>query len=167
MSAPLEIKPKSNWLPDTSRGFWRFCLLASLVVNLIVAGLVIGHFWHHGGKPGQQANFQQFVPGRFFAGLDATRRHELGDMLRGSKPEFDTLRQKNGELAAQVATELEKPDYDAAKVGTLIDSFTTGPDSMAAKGASVLKEFYGKLTADERVALAKSIRDRLARKGAN
>jgi uncharacterized membrane protein len=165
MSMPVENKPPSNWLPDTSHGFWRFCLLASLLLNLIVAGVVIGGVWHHRGGPGGQAGFQQFAPARFFASLDSARRHELGDMLRGMRPEFDALRQKNGELAAQVATELEKPDYDPSKVSALIDTFTTGPDSMAAKGASVLKDFYAKLTPQERTALAKAIRERQARKG--
>jgi len=164
MSAFNEKMPSSSWLPDTSHGFWRFCLLASLLVNLGVAGLVIGHVWHPKEGSGQ-GNYQQFVPGRFFAGLEASRRRELGDMLRGARPEFDALRLKNAEIAGQVADELQKPDYDAARLAALIDGFTTGPDSIAVKGASVLKNFYGKLTPDERVNLAKAIRNRLARKG--
>jgi uncharacterized membrane protein len=164
MTMQPDPKPKASWLPDTSKGFWRFLLLASLLLNLAVAGAVIGGRWHHRDGPGGQPGFQQFAPGRFFMSLGADRRRELADMLRGARPEFDNLRQRNAALAGQVAAELEKSDFDAAKLAALIDGFTTGPDSMAAKGGMVLKNFYAKLTPEERVALAKSIRERLARK---
>ena len=34
--------PRRSWLPDTSRGLWRFVLVASLILNLVIVGLLVG-----------------------------------------------------------------------------------------------------------------------------
>ncbi len=155
---------RKSWLPDTSHGFWRICLLASLMINLVVLGLLLGHRFNrnpmdHAGA----ANYAQFVPPRFFAELPGDRRKELVGAFRANKQDFDKLRQLSMGNSQKVAVELAKPDFDINSVNTMIDSFTTGPDSVAAKGGTVLKEFYAKLTPDERKLLAKSIGDRAAR----
>ena len=157
-------QPKKSWLPDTGHGFWRICLLASLMVNLIVLGLLLGHNYRRNPMDRMSAaNYMQFVPPRFFAELPRERRKELGEALRSNKPDFEKLRQQSVGNAEKVGEELTKPDFDAARVAALIDGFTTGPDSVAAKGGAVLKDFYGKLTADERALLAKAITDRAQR----
>jgi uncharacterized membrane protein len=149
--------------PETkkSRLLWRGLLLVSLMGNLLVAGMVIGHvggFGFGGGRPGGPA-YAQFIPGRFFHDLARDRRRELGDALHANRTDMQKLRAQSEANAQQLAAELEKDNYDAARVGTLIDSFTTGPDSLAAGGGKVLKDFYAKLTPDERKQLAKAIHD--------
>ena len=161
MTASKMDQPKKSWLPDTSHGFWRICLLASLMVNLIVLGSLLGHNYRRNPMDRMSAaNYMQFVPPRFFAELPRDRRKELGEAFRSNKPDFEKLRQQSVGNAEKVAAELVKPDFDAARIATLIDGFTTGPDSVAAKGGAVLKDFYAKLTADERALLAEAITDR-------
>ena len=157
-------QPKKSWLPDTSHGVWRVCLIASLMINLVVLGLLVGHNYRR--NPMDRlgaANYMQFVPPRFFAELPRDRRKELGEVFRANRPDFEKLRQQSAGNAEKVAAELVKPDFDANRVATLINDFTTGPDSVAAKGGTVLKDFYAKLTADERALLAKAIGDRAQR----
>jgi uncharacterized membrane protein len=153
--------PKRNflsWLPDTSSGFWRFCLLASLMLNLLVAGLVGGIYFR--GPPMMGQRYGQFVPRKFFGELDHERRRELSGLFRDSKPDFEKLRHAGEGQATQLAAELTNANYDATKVNALIDSFTTGQDSVAAKSGAVLKDFFAKLKPEERVLLAKAIQER-------
>ncbi len=149
-----------SWLPDTSSGFWRLCLLASLMLNLLVAGLVGGMAFRGPMNGPGAARYGQFVPRKFFGELERDRRHELSAIFRDSKPDFEKVRQASNGEALKLAAELSNSNYDVAKVNTLIDSFTIGPDSVAAKGGIVLKGFFTKLTPDERQLLAKVILER-------
>ena len=139
---------------------WRTLLIASLMLNLLVVGLVIGRFTGHGpeGRQGGPA-YAQFVPGRFLGDLARDRRHELAAGLRSSREDMQKLHSQSGDNAQKLAAELDSENYDAGRVGVLIDSFTTGPDSLAAGGGKVLKDFYAKLTPAERKLLAKAIRE--------
>jgi hypothetical protein len=155
------ISTIKNWLPDTGHGFWRFCLLASLMLNLGIAGLVGGMFLRGPDMHGLgAAHYGQFVPREFFGSLARDRRHELAIIFRDSKPDFEKLRHASDDQAMKLAAELSSNSYDSSKVNALIDSFTTGPDSVAAKGGGLLKDFYAKLTSEERLSLAKEIMDR-------
>ena len=158
------VNPKKSWLPDTSHGLWRLCLLASLMINVIILGILLGHHYRSNpmDRPGA-ANYMQFVPQRFFAELPRERRRELGLAFRASKVDLEKARLLSVGNAEKVAAELVKPDFDASHIAALIDSFTTGPESVAAKGGTVLKDFYAKLSPDERALLAKAIEDRSQR----
>ena len=162
----------SNFIPPidvSSAGkkhyLWRIVLIGSLMLNLLVVGLVIGRFIGHGpeGRQGGPA-YAQFVPGRFLGDLARDRRRELADGLRGSREEIQKLHSQSNDNAQKLAAELDQDNYDASRVGSLIDGFTTGPDSLAAGGGKVLKDFYAKLTPAERKLLAKAIREAPARR---
>lgn len=153
-------RPSVSWLPDTSSGFWRFCLLASLMLNLLVVGLLGGMAFRPPMNGQGAARYGQFVPRKFFGELERDRRHELAALFRDSKPDFEKLRQASNGEAVKLAAELSNSNYDANKVNALIDSFTIGQDSVAAKGGTVLKSFFAKLTPDERALLAKAILER-------
>ncbi len=152
---------KKTWLPDTSHGLWRVLLLASLMINLAILGILLGQHYRSNpmDRPGA-ANYMQFVPQRFFAELPRERRRELGLAFRASKVELEKARLLSTGNAQKVAAELVKPEFDASRIAELIDGFTTGPESVAAKGGAVLKDFYIKLSFDERVLLAKAIEER-------
>ncbi len=163
MSDGVNVAPKKAWLPDTSHGFWRICLLASLMVNLVIVGMLASLFVRNPMDRQGAASYQMIVPRKFFAGIGRDRRHELGEAFRATRPDFQRLRLEADDVAEQVAAELVSPSYDGNKVDALIDGFTTGPDSIASHGATVLKEFFAKLTPDERKELADDIQDRLRR----
>ena len=156
--------PKKSWLPDTSHGLWRLCLLASLMINVIILGVLLGQHYRSNpmDRPGA-ANYMQYVPQRFFAELPRERRRELGLAFRASKVDLEKARLLSTGNAEKIAAELVKSDFDASRIAALIDSFTTGPESVAAKGGTVLKDFYAKLSPDERALLAKAIEDRSQR----
>jgi uncharacterized membrane protein len=155
--------PRKTWLPDTSHGFWRVCLLASLMVNLVIAGMLASLFLRNPMDRPDAASYGMIVPRKFFADINRERRHELGAAFRAARPDFERLRLESDDLAGQVASELVNPAYDGNKVSALIDSFTTGPESIAAHSATVLKDFFVKLTPDERKLLANDIQERLRR----
>ena len=143
-----------------SQLFWRGLLLVSLMFNLLVAGILIGQFHAHGQGPKFMGPaYVQYVPRKFFSELARERRRELAETLRASRPDFKKLHSQSADNAQKLAVELEQENYDAAQVNTLIDTFTTGPDSLAAGGGKVLKDFYAVLTPAERKELAKDIHD--------
>lgn len=150
---------QATGLPNNT-GRVSLLLLASLMFNLLLVGLLIGQFWGRGpgGHQGGPA-YAQFVPGRFFSEVGRDRRRELTDSLRASRQDMQKLNGQSKDNAQKLAAELDQDNYDVARVGALIDGFMTGPESLAAGGGKVLKDFYAKLTPAERKALAKTIRD--------
>ena len=142
-----------------SKWFWRTLLLVSLMINLLVAGILIGQLRQGQGARMMGPAFVQYVPGRFFAELPKERRHELAEALRSNRQDFKKLRGQAAENAQKLAVALEQENYDPTQVNALIDTFTTGPDSLAAGGGKVLKDFYAILTPAERKELAKDIHD--------
>ena len=145
---------------EKSQLFWRTLLLVSLMFNLLVAGILVGQFRSHGqGTKMMGPAYVQYVPGKFFAELAKERRHELAEALRANRQDFQKLHSQSADNAQKLAAELEQENYDPAQVNTLIDTFTTGPESLAAGGGKVLKDFYAVLTPTERKQLAKAIHD--------
>jgi len=149
--------PRRSWLPDTSRGLWRFVLVASLILNLVIVGLLVGRVWRGDPMSHPPVNYGMFVPKKFFFDVARDRRSELGQPFRDSKLNFDELHAQADANAGKLAELLVKQDFNIADVNAMIDNFTTGPDSVAAKGSQVLKDFFAKLTPEERALLAKDI----------
>ena len=151
-----------RWLPDPGHSFWRICLLASLMINIGIAGALLGGVFKHRPDEGRQAvNYGQFVPRKFFFDVAPDRRKVLADVFRSRRSDFEQMRLKTGEQAEQIAAALSDPNYDSAKTNALVDGFTIGPESLGGKGGAVLKSFYGMLTAQERAILAQDIRTKL------
>ncbi|MBG1232205.1 periplasmic heavy metal sensor [Aestuariivirga litoralis] len=157
---PTSRAPRRNWMPDTSSGFWRFCLIASLVLNLVILGLLAGRIYRGNpmGKP--PVNYGQFVPREFFFDVGRERRRELDKPFRDSREKFDALRDQADDSANKLADLLTAPEFKIDEVNALIDGFTTGRQSVAAEGAQVLKDFFTKLTPEERGLLATAIKER-------
>ena len=160
MSPETPAPAKRSWLPDTSHGFWRFCLVASLVLNLVILGLMVGRIWRGNPMAHPPVNYGMFVPHKFFFDIGRERRGELDQPFRDSKLNIDALRDQADANAGKLAEILVKQDFNISDVNAMVDTFTTGPDSVAAKGAQVLKDFFAKLSPEERAVLAKDILDR-------
>jgi uncharacterized membrane protein len=107
-------------------------------------------------------SFVQLVPRKFFVDLPSQRRKELVQFLRDHRDEIRTLREASQTTVAKLADALE--NYDAATVKSVIDSFTTGSESLAAKTGAVVMDLVAKLTPEERKKLAEIIRERDNRK---
>jgi uncharacterized membrane protein len=147
----------SSRLPTLRSRWWVVVLGLSLMANLLIVGAVIGHrYWDGGGD--RRNNFVQLVPGKFFGDLPGGRRRELMQFLHGQGDDFKSLRAETRATALKLADALDH--YDAVNVKTVIDNFTTGSESLAARGGAVVVDLIAKLTPDERAQLAAAIRDR-------
>ncbi len=153
----------SNAIPTLKSKWWTALLVVSLMVNLLIAGAIGGRFargHEFGGAKG--SNFVQLIPRKFLDELDGARRHELMQMLRDNRDEFKQMRASANAAALDLATALENPNYDSAAVQSVIEKFSTGRESLAAKGAVVVTDIIAKLSPEERKNLAAAIRDRSA-----
>jgi uncharacterized membrane protein len=100
------------------------------------------------------------VPRNFMEALPHERRGELMDFLRQNRKDMRSIRQDIEAKAQLFANALDAENYDAAAVKTLIEDFTIGNQSMAARGSSVVVSLIAKLTPEERKQLATAIRQR-------
>lgn len=154
----------SNAIPTLKSKWWTALLVLSLMANLLIAGAIGGRF-ARGHEFGQSkgSNFVQLIPRKFLDELDGPRRRELMGMLRDNRDGFKQMRASANAAALELAAALENPNYDSAAVEAVIEKFSTGRESLAAKGSGVVTEIIAKLTASERKSLAAAIRDRSAK----
>jgi Heavy-metal resistance len=161
--------PVSNWtrrLPRLKSPWWTALLGASLMANLLVGGLALGHRFGDGGGRGgyermQGVNIVQLAPQSFFRGLPLERRRELLKVVRGKMRDLRMGGPNDAGLATRLAEALEKDNYVEADAKVAVDAFTTGTDSMASRSSVVALEFLAMLTPAERKTLALAIRDRV------
>lgn len=153
----------STAIPVLKSKWWTALLVVSLMANLLIAGAIGGRFARgHEMAGGKGSNFVQLIPRKFLEELDGPRRRELMQMLRDNRDAFKQMRASANAAALELATALENPNYDSAAVQAVIEKFSTGRESLAAKGAAVVTDIIAKLTPDERKNLAAAIRDRSA-----
>jgi hypothetical protein len=162
-SAPSLVR---NSIPHLRSRWWTVLLVASLGVNLLVAGLVVGRAFN-GPPPGGMGaqGFGQLVPRKFFEDLPRQRRDELMAVVRDNRDEFKSMRQQAQATALKLADVLEDPNYDPEKAKSVIADFTTGANSLASRGGAVSLALLEKLTSDERILLASEITDRAFHEG--
>jgi uncharacterized membrane protein len=154
-----------NGIPHLRSRWWTVLLVASLGINLLIAGVVAGRAFND--PPGGMApqGFGQLVPRKFFDDLPRQRRVELMNVIRNNRDEFKTMRQQAQATALKLADVLEDPNYDPEKAKAVIADFTTSANSLASRGGAVSLVLLEKLTADERILLASEIRVRATHEG--
>ncbi len=164
MPTPTLVK---NSVPQLHSRWWTVLLVLSLCINLLVAGSIAGRVLHGPPQPDGIAaqGFGQLVPRKFFGDLPRDRREELLSVIRSNRDEFRAMRDQAQATALKLADVLSDPNYDPEKARAVIADFTTGANSLAARGGSVSMALLDKLTKDERILLANEIRDRAAHEG--
>jgi uncharacterized membrane protein len=162
VSAPMLVR---NSIPQLHSRWWTALLVLSLGANLLVAGLVAGHAFM--APPGGMAapGFGQLVPRKFFGDLPRDRRRELLSVIHDNRDDFQAMRDQVQATALKLADVLSEPNYDREKVQTVVNDFTTGANSLAARGGSVSMALFDKLTPEERILLAGEIRERATHEG--
>ena len=153
-----------RFLPQLRSRWWTLLLGASLMFNLLVGGLAIGHRFRGDGM-GERlmgASFVQLVPRKFFFELPRERRRELLKVVRDESHDFRRLRTGSSETAMRLADVLESPAYSAADMQAAVNAFSVGTESLAARSGTVASKLIGMLTPEERKLLAISIRERRA-----
>jgi uncharacterized membrane protein len=166
MSDQSIAKPQnrfSRFLPPLQSRWWGALLVASLMLNLLVGGVALGRYYTY-GRPDRLmgASYVQLIPRQFFHDLSWERRKELMQIVHGNRADLRELRKASEESAGKLADVLEKEAYTEAEAMAVITSFSTGSESLAAKGGEVVLDILRKLTPAERKLLASSIRAREA-----
>ena len=155
---------KSRYWPSQGSRWWSALLIASLALNLCIAGAIATRFYTHGGP--QRfigASYTQLIPRGFFAEMPSDRRRVLLDILRQYRKDFHADRQGTESVAAKLADALVTEPYDVEKVKLVVSEFAGQSGKLAARGGDAALDIIGRLSPDERKILAEAIRDRANR----
>lgn len=155
---------KSRYWPLQGSRWWSALLIASLALNLFIAGAIATRYFTHGGP--QRfigAGYTQLIPRGFFAEMSRDRRKILLDILRQYRKDFRAEREGTESVAAKLADALVTEPYDAEKVKLVVGEFATQSGKLATRGGDAALDIIGRLSPDERKILAGAIRDRASR----
>jgi Spy/CpxP family protein refolding chaperone len=160
-STEASITGIKRFLPQLRSRWWSALLIGSLMLNLLVGGIAIGNVASHGPSDRLMgASYVQLIPRRFLQEMPRERRRELMEIVRNNRADLRALRKASEDSALKLAEALEKDTYTEADALAVITAFSTGSESLAAKGGSVVLDIIRKLTPEERKQLAASIRER-------
>ncbi len=153
--------PRRSWLPQLKSRWWTALLGLSLMINLLIGGMVLGRLSGHGNMERLAGvSYVQLIPRRFLQELPRERRKELMEIIQRNRPDLRNLREASEASSVKLADVLDKEDFSLDDVRGTIREFTTGTESLAAKGGDVVVDIVAKLTPEERKTLAIAIRER-------
>lgn len=164
MTDTNETKPTRTWLPQLRSKWWTALLGLSLMVNLLVGGVLLGGFFgKHRMERMAGVSYVQLIPRNFFRELPQERRQQLMQIVRDNREALRELRNTSEASSLKLADALEQPSFSIEDVQKTVSAFTTGTESLAAKGGDVVVKIVAQLTPEERKILAQTIREREAR----
>jgi uncharacterized membrane protein len=140
------------------RWMW-IVLVLSLALNLLVAGAAAGALWHvrdyhrapHRGLDGMS---------RYLASLPADRREEIAALLEDDRAKSRSLRRLAREKRREAARAFEAEPFDAVRLEAAARDASEARIALWRQREVLLSKLAGKLTAEERRAYLKSLRDR-------
>jgi uncharacterized membrane protein len=155
------IKQSAPWLPQLRSRWWTALLGLSLMLNLLIVGLAGGAFWK-GGRDARLAgaSYIQLVPRSFFRDISSERRDVLMQIVRGHRDDLRDLRKTADGASLKLAEALEKDPFVLDDVRKTVSDFSTGTESLAAKGGDIVMQIVTQLSPEERTLLAAAIRAR-------
>lgn len=161
MSTETPVQEQKSWLPKLQSRWWTLLLGLSLMLNLLVGGLIFGDRVA-GGRMDRLvgASYVQLIPRSFFRELSRERRHELLQIVRESREDLRGLRSQYEGTSLKLADVLEKEAFTPDELRQAVSAFSTGTESLAARGGEVVVKIVGQLTSEERKLLAQAIRKR-------
>jgi Spy/CpxP family protein refolding chaperone len=142
----------------------KFLLVASLAVNLLIAGAAGMHYFYPERlERWSGASFTQLLPRKFMSDLPEERRREFLDLLKSQRSTFRESRAAMRDAALRFAEALERNPYDEAQAATAVQDFTKLSTQMVDSGTLVTLQIVQKLTPEERTLLAQHVRERVER----
>lgn len=164
MSDTRETHQRMGWLPSLRSRWWTVLLGFSLMLNLAVVGVMAGGFWAgRGGERLAGVSYVQLIPRNFFRDLPSDRRQQLMQIVRDNREDLRNLRATSEGVSVKLADALEKPTFSIEDVQRTVAEFSTGTQSLAARGGDVVVKIVSQLTPEERKLLAEAIRNRADR----
>jgi uncharacterized membrane protein len=161
MTETVANKSALRWLPQLRSRWWTVLLGLSLMANLLVGGIVAGAMFD-GGRNARLAgaSYVQLVPRSFFRSLPHDRREALMQIVRGHKDDLRVLRKASDGASLKLADALDKEPFTLDDVRKTVTDFSTGTESLAARGGDIVVQIVTQLSPEERKLLAAAIRDR-------
>ena len=147
---------ESNSSFRPSLGKWRWLLIASLALNVLIVGAVLsalcgGHF---GRPPGGLEGGPKGSP---LLGFARTLPRERADVVRqavaNAQPNLETLRRGVRDARANVRAALSAEPFDQAKFDTAMDGIVQADANEARGKATLFADVVKQLTLEERVKL--------------
>ncbi len=164
MSDVTQNKQRFGWIPQLRSRWWAALLGVSLMLNLLVGGIFAGAMFGEGrAERLAGASYVQLIPRKFFRDISKDRRDALMQILRDNRDDLRNLREASDGTSLKLADALEKENFNIDDVRQTVAAFSTGTESLAARGGDVVVKIVSQLSADERKLLASAIRDRNAR----
>ena len=105
-------------------------------------------------------SYLHLVPRKFFADIGRSRREELLAHVKEHRDRFREGHQKSKAVAEKLADALDAEPYDEARLRAVLDEFTANGVEQIGLGAKAAQDFIARLTPEERILLAKRIRER-------
>ncbi|SFI56944.1 periplasmic heavy metal sensor [Jannaschia pohangensis] len=151
-------RPRRNWT--------RWALIASLLVNVLIAGLVVGALSQ--GRPetrgGNGSDFRG--PPEIAAlirGLDRPQRRALLEAMR-DVPGLREGRGRMGRVQAEVLDALEAEPFDSAALEAALSDRRQVQDDLARAGITAFVGFVAEMSPEDRARLATQARERAERR---
>ncbi len=161
MSVENPIVVKTSWLPQLRSRWWTLLLGLSLMLNLLIGGVIFGDRVRDGrGDRLMGASYVQLIPRGFFQSLPHERRQELWQIVRESREDLRSLRTQYEGTSLKLAEVLENDGFSQDELRRSVTAFSTGTESLAARGGEVVIKIVSQLTPEERKLLAQAIRKR-------
>jgi uncharacterized membrane protein len=161
MSIENPTPAKSSWLPQLRSRWWTLLLGFSLMLNLLIGGVIFGDRFGNGRMERLTgASYVQLIPRSFFRELSHARRKELLQIVHESREDLRGLRSQYEGSSLKLAEVLEKDNFTQDELRQTVTAFSTGTESLAARGGEVVVKIVAQLTPEERKLLAQAIRKR-------
>ncbi|MGO4915804.1 periplasmic heavy metal sensor [Pseudogemmobacter sp. W21_MBD1_M6] len=166
MTPDLDTKPaapKTPPLPKTPR--WvKVALVASLAVNLAVAGVVGGAVLRHGPDRGDRADYARNPAfGGYARALSREDRRAILTEMRGRSPDRAALRDDRIKTFGKVIAALTAEPFDAAEVKALLAAQLDMTARAQTLGQDLLMSRITAMTPSERAAFAARLQQALDR----
>ncbi len=156
------VKSWHRYVPQLRSRWWTALLGLSLMANLLIAGLVLGNRYNADERI-IGANAVQIFPRSFLRDMPRDRRFELMGVVRRDMRGLRDMRDGSSEQILNLADALEKDPGDLSLIRPAVESYATGPDSLASKTVTLVTGVIAKMTPEERKSLAAAIRERASR----
>ncbi len=154
-AAPVEQPAGRRW------SWWQVLLVVSLALNLLVAAAAATRFFYHPRSERMIGmSYLHLVPRKFFADLERPRREELVAHVKEHRDRFREGQRKSKAMAESLADALDAEPYDEARLRAALDQFSANGVDQIGLGARAAQDFIQHLTPEERILLAKRIRER-------
>jgi uncharacterized membrane protein len=132
-------------------------LAISVLINLFLAGVVVGRITFPGVGPGNQGGL---VPRQEIQALPDDERRAFIRAMRSHGPEVRPLRERLREARRAAAEAIGAPKYDKALLETRFAAVRQAQEAQGAAQNEAVIDALGKLSASSRAAIAHKAEDR-------